>query len=350
MIILLRFLCFFLTLSFLFPVNAYAGDYTISASSYVVLDADTKTVLYEKSSNSVCSMASTTKIMTCLIACESERLDDTIVITNEMLDGAIGSLIYLNVGDEITVLDLIKGAMLASGNDAANSLAVTLGGSIDSFVRLMNERAKKIGMNNTNFVTPSGLDEGDHHSTAYDMALLSVEAMKNDTFKGICALKSAVIKINGKPQTIYNHNKLLSHDGFVGIKTGFTEKAGRCLISSYNYRGNNIIVVTLNAPNDWEDHRQLIVKAKKKYKHYKDKFEANINVVGGYKDVAYCNATYNAYSLSEISYVAYYYPFVYAPISCETVVGKLDIYSDSKKIMTVDITVKEDVKLWQITK
>lgn len=347
---MLRFLSFFLTFAFLFPINAYAGDYSISAMSYIVMDSDTQEILYEKSPNDICSMASTTKIMTCLIACESERLDDTVIITNEMLDGAIGSLIYLNVGDEITVLDLIKGAMLASGNDAANSLAVIIGSSVRDFVALMNERAKEIGMMNTEFVTPSGLDEGNHHSTAYDMALLSVEAMKNDTFRDICALKSAEIRINGKAQTIYNHNKLLSYNGFVGIKTGFTEKAGRCLISCYDYRGNNIIVVTLNAPNDWDDHIYLVDKAKKKYKHYKNKFEANINVVGGDKDIAYCNATYNAYSLSELSYIAYYYPFVYAPISCETVIGRLDIYSNGKKIMTVDITVKEDVKIWQITK
>lgn len=345
-----RFFAFVISLCLIFS-TATAYAYDISASSAIAIDMMTGDVLYEKDAYSSQEMASTTKIMTCLIACESDKLYDTISITDEMLDGAIGSLIYLKPGDEISLVDLVKGAMLASGNDAANSIAVYLGGSVKSFVDMMNDRAQSIGMTKTHFVTPSGLDDGDHHSTAYDMAILASVAMQNEIFSQICCLSSAEISINGKRQTVYNHNKLLSYDkSFVGVKTGFTEKAGRCLVSAYSYEGNMIITVTLNAPNDWNDHKNIVSKAKKKYKNISNKKKINIPLVGGASDNVECMYSYSVVTTGDITERIYFYPFVYAPISKGECVGEVRLYSDNKIIRTVEITVLKDEKLWQITK
>lgn len=311
---------------------------------------NSKTVLYSNNMNSQMPMASTTKIMTCLLACESEKLNQTIVVTDAMLDGVYGSLIYLTVGDEIRFVDLIKGAMLASGNDAANALAVAISGSVNEFVKAMNKRAVEFGMNNTSFSTPSGLDSENHYSTAYDMALLTANAMENNLFKSICKLQSATIEINGSKQTIYNHNKLLQVDGFVGVKTGYTDKAQRCLVSAYECNDNTIIIVTLNASDDWNDHKKLAEYSAKKYKHIQKNYEFNIDVVGANVDSIKCNANVDLYSVDDIKTIAYYYPFVYAPVKRNCAIGKLEVYSNNELIMTVDIIVKEDVKLWQITK
>lgn len=327
----------------------YASD--ISASSAIAIDMLSREVLYDKDAYTTHEMASTTKIMTCLIACESDKLYDTVVITDEMLAGTYGSLIYLKAGDSISLLDLVKGAMLASGNDAANAIAFFLGGSEKSFADIMNKRAKDIGMTDTTFVTASGLDEGDHHSTAYDMAILSCVAMQNEMFAQICCLQSCSIKINDREQTVYNHNKLLSFDSdFVGVKTGFTDKAGRCLVSAYKYEGNIIIVVTLNAPNDWNDHKKIVDTAKKKYRNLSNKEKISIPLVNGNIDVAECVYSYSLVSAKELDEKIYFYPFLYAPLKKGDAVGEVRLYQNNRLIRTVEITVLKDVELWQITK
>lgn len=348
---MLKRICFALALLFLIPVNAYANDVSISASSSVVIDAQTKDVIFSKNMNTCRSMASTTKIMTCLIACETNRQNEIITITDEMLNGAIGSLIYLNVGDEISFLDLIKGAMLASGNDCANALAVSISGSVDAFVGLMNNKADELGMKNTFFVTPSGLDEGNHHSTAYDMAILASSAVENGLFKSICSMKSADITVNGNKKTIYNHNKLLGYsDNCFGVKTGYTDKAGRCLVSAYEYEGNTIIIVTLNAPNDWDDHKKLFTKAKKVYKKRKINEEYSIAVVGSSKSYVNCKASCSLHSKNELTTKAFYFPFQYAPLKSGDKVGTLFVFENEVLIKTVDIIVEEEIELWQTTK
>lgn len=327
---------------------AYAESTSISAASYIVLDSVSGVVLAEKNAHTPRAMASTTKIMTCLLACESGKLDDIVTITDEMLAGTIGTLIYLKPGDKITLSDLIKGALLASGNDAANAIACHLSGSVDAFIDTMNNKAKEIGLTDTVFVTPSGLDKKNHHSTAYDMALLASYALDNKIFVGICSQKSADIYISGKQQTIYNHNKLLSRDeNYIGVKTGYTDKAGRCLVSAYNYSGNRIITVTMNAPDDWNDHKILVDSCKGIYqeKTFEDKFE--ISVVGSDTNSVMCTAQYTTSAIGEITTKAYYYPIIYAPVSVGDVVGKENIYSNNKLIMTVDIIVRKDIPIWQ---
>lgn len=338
-----RVLSFLCALLLAVPVNVYASDIWVSAYSAIAIDSGSGTVFYEKNAYEERPMASTTKIMTCLIACESDNLDKTVTISREMLAGIEGSMLYLNEGDKITLLDLIKGAMLASGNDAANAIAFTIGGSVEGFVELMNSRARQIGMKNTVFVTPSGLDEGNHHSTAYDMALLSSVAVENKVFLSICSKSAEEITVSGVKQKIYNHNRLLSSDkGFVGVKTGFTEKAGRCLISAYRYKGNTVIAVTLNAPDDWQDHARLVEYSKKKYKTHASTADYEIPLVGsGENKKVLCCAKYSVTCLGDIEARAYYYPFIYSPVSSGDRVGSLRLYSNGKLIKTVDITVKE---------
>ena len=340
---MLKRICAFLLVLFL-PITAFAAPISVSAQSAIVINSADNSVIYSKNAYSSMPMASTTKIMTCVLACESTRLNDAVVITNEMLAGTEGSLIYLKPDDKITLYDLAVAAMLASGNDAANAVAFCLSGSIADFVALMNKKACSIGMKNTFFVTPSGLDEKNHHSTAYDMALLASYAMKNSCFSKICALKSAQITINGKKQTVYNHNKLLSSDNnFVGVKTGFTEKAGRCLVSAYNYNGNMIITVTLNAPDDWQDHKRLVAFAKKQFTTKKDNKTFALDVVGAPKNTVQCGYEYNVTVYKNVDIRLYYYPFVYAPLKCGDTVGECKIYSNNRLIKTVDITVRENI-------
>ena len=348
---LFKTICYILCFVFLSPFCAFANEIELSAQSAIAIDAYTKTVLYEKNANAERAIASTTKIMTCLLACESNRLDEVVVINKNMLNGCEGSMIYLSSGDRITLYDLVCGAMIASGNDAANAIAFFLAGSAKSFAKMMNDRALTLGMNSTKFVTPSGLDKGGNHSTAYDMALLSAFALQNKTLMGIASMKSAQISINNKKQTIYNHNKLLSYsEDFIGLKTGYTKKAGRCLVSAYKYGGSIIICVTLNADDDWQDHKTLVNYTKKCYKDIYKGEKLKISVVGGEKDSVECFGSYNAKAVSNVEYKRYYYPFVYAPIKVGDVLGKEELYINNVLIESTQLKAEEDINQWQITK
>lgn len=343
MIILLkRFFLFLIVALLLFPNSAYAFDVSVSAECAVAMDFHSGKVLFNQNASKAAPMASTTKIMTCLLACESGKLNDNVVITQEMLDGVEGTMLYLNVNDKISLIDLVKGAMLSSGNDAANAIAVFLGGSIGNFVLMMNNRANKIGMTNTVFVTPSGLDDGNHHSTAYDMALLTKTALNNKQFVSVCSSSNDVITVNGKEQTLYNHNKLLSQKNFIGVKTGYTDKSGRCLVSAYRYKDNIIIVVTLSAPDDWQDHKKLIEYSKKQYIKKSDTLQFSVPLVcDGTDECVDCYADYEIFTVGKIITKAYYYPFLYGNVKKGDVIGYVEIFKNDVKIMTVDIIVKE---------
>ncbi|MBR3289692.1 MAG: D-alanyl-D-alanine carboxypeptidase [Clostridia bacterium] len=230
---------------------------SVSASSAFLMEAVTGRELYAKDADTPRPMASTTKLMTALIAAETLDSDDTVTATEEAVR-VEGSAVGLHAGDTLTVRDLVTGLMLASGNDAANLIALTVSGSLPAFAERMNERARQIGMENTTFVTPSGLDADGHRSTARDMARLAAEVLQNEWLSEICAMKSATITVSGRQATLTNHNRLLSlYDGCVGLKTGFTEAAGRCLVSAATRDGVTLIAVTLRAPNDWNDHMTL---------------------------------------------------------------------------------------------
>lgn len=248
------------------PVARAAGP-EVSAQSAVVLTADTGTVLFEKDGHTPRPVASTTKIMTALLALEAaqERGDPLVDITQEMV-AVEGSSMGLQAGDSISLTGLAAGMLLASGNDAANAAALYLDGSLESFAARMNQRAAALGMEDTHFVTPSGLDGEDaqglgHLSTAYDMALLARAALEDQAFRQLCSSPSLAVEFAEpvKRVTYTNHNKLLAqYQGCVGVKTGFTKEAGRCLVSAAERDGALLIAVTLNAPNDWQDHTALL--------------------------------------------------------------------------------------------
>lgn len=228
----------------------------ISAKSAVVYDGLTGKVLFEKNSKAHMPIASTTKIMTAYTSLKIYELDRKYAI-HPSWTGIEGSSMYLKTGEELSVEELLYGLMLMSGNDAAVALSSCLTGNGEDFVALMNRYAAQLGLNDTHFENPNGLDEGDHHSTAYDMARLTAEAMRLPEFRKIVG--TANISIAGR--YMKNHNRLLGmYPGICGVKTGFTKKAGRCLVSAAESMGRQVIVVTLSAPDDWNDHIKLYDK------------------------------------------------------------------------------------------
>lgn len=341
-----RIVCFIASFIFAIPCTAY-GAYSY-ASSTVVMDAVTQEILYENNMNEERSIASTTKILTAYIACESGRLDETVVVTDEMVN-TIGTSLGLRKGNKITLYDLVVGMLLASGNDAANCVALYLGESFEGFSKIMNETAASLGMYNSYFVTPSGLDENGHHSTAYDMAVLTAAALQNQTFSEICCLKSKDVTISGKRQTIYNHNKLLSFmDDCIGVKTGFTEKAGRCLVSACKRDGITLICVTLNDADDWNDHMRLYDECFGYYQFVSIADMLDINVVGS--DTNTVSAVYSAdiAALKKESITAeiYYFPIIYAPVNKGDELGYVVIKYKDKEISRVPVLANESIEYY----
>ena len=229
------------------------------ARGMVVIDADTGRVLMEKDSTQRLPMASTTKIMSALLTLEQPNLDEPFTVDPKAIR-VEGSSMGLREGDTVTLRTLAYGMLLPSGNDAANAAAVRIAGTKEAFVAMMNERAEEMGLENTHFATPSGLDSEEHYSSAKDMALLAREALSNEAFAEICCLASARISFGNPPydRWMTNHNKLLKYyPGVYGVKTGFTERAGRCLVAAAEKNGIRLVIVTLHCPDDWNVHMKL---------------------------------------------------------------------------------------------
>lgn len=225
-----------------------------SASCAILMDADSGRVLYARNIHERSLIASTTKLMTALLAVEqTEDLDEEFTVPPECV-GIEGSSIYLQTNETVTMRGLLYGLLLQSGNDAAAAVASRVAGDIDSFAEMMNRRAQELGMSDSHFTNPSGLNDEEHYSTAYDMALLARTCLKNDVVAEICATKSITVGT----RTFVNHNKLLyRYEGCVGMKTGYTELAGRTLVSAAERNGQTLICVTLNDRDDWNDHEAL---------------------------------------------------------------------------------------------
>ncbi len=323
------------------PVASY--EINCSATCAVVIDADTKTVLYNKNAYDERAIASTTKIMTAIIALESERLDEYIAVTDDMVK-VEGTSLGLKSGDRITLYDLICGMLLTSGNDAANAIATAVGGNVNAFADMMNSKAQGLRMDRTVFVTPSGLDSGNNHSTAYDMAVLTAYCIENESFVEIVSKQNMDIYINGKKTTVYNHNKLLAMDENVfGVKTGYTKKAGRCLVSAKLFDKNRLICVTLNAPDDWNDHLALYKECEKCYKNYDGNESVSVCVAGGDSETVSGSYSYEYSLIDEPTVSVYYHPFVYAPVSKGDIIGCAYAYNGNKMIEKLPVTADEDV-------
>ncbi len=238
----------------------------------VVYDRASGTVIWGKDENTPVPMASTTKMMTAIVMMEivgEEHLNDTVTVSKEAAS-TIGSRLGLNTGDKITYNDLLYGLMLCSGNDAAVEIAISTTGSVENFVELMNNKAKELGLQNTHFVTPHGLDRDGHYTTALELAKIVDYATKNKKVAEVVATKQHTVTINGYPKTISNTNELLGYlDGVTGGKTGYTSKAGRCLTTTVNRDGFEIITVVLGADTRKIRTQDTIKLIEYTYKEYK---------------------------------------------------------------------------------
>ncbi len=325
----------------LIPIKVYG----ISAQSAILMDTDNNIILYEKNVNEVRSVASISKIMTAILAIESGRMDDKVTIGNE-IDKAYGSGIYIRKGEQLTLRDLVYGLMLRSGNDAALAIANYVGGSVDNFVLLMNDKAKEIGMKSTTFNNPSGLDEDKgNYSTAYDMAKLASYAIKNDEFKKITGTKKYKLKTTMNTYIWNNKNKMLSlYKYSTGGKTGYTETAKRTLVSYASKDNTNLVVVTLNDGDDWNDHEYLFEYGFKNYKNYTliNKGKINIYDEEFYKNYnLYVNNDYNyLFSKNITNSVVFKYQLTKSRnITNGDIVGKVIIYVGDKEVHSEPIYV-----------
>ena len=337
----------------IFSFTTFAIDSpSVSARCAALMVADSRELIYGKNEHEQRGVASTTKIMTALLTLECATPQKQVIVTEEMAS-VEGTSMGLLPGDKVRYHDLVYGMLLASGNDAANTAAISIAGSIPEFAKLMNSRARQIGMQNTSFVTPSGLDDDNHYSTAYDMALLGCEAIKNPDFLLACSSVQARLCYGNEPYTRYlsNHNKLLkTFDGAVGIKTGFTKKSGRCLVSAAERNGITLVCVTLNAPNDWQDHKALLeygfdFVSKKTV----DCTLPQITVFGGESEkvnvelceplniASYCNS-------DRITTRIIIKPYGIAPLKKGDIAGEVRISVNGKTVKSVPVMVKEDVK------
>ena len=334
----------------LFTVLSFAVV-SVNAASAVVMNADTNEVVFSVSAHERRSMASTTKIMTALIALESGRIQETVRITPEMT-GADGTSIGLKTDYEVRLLDLLYGLMLESGNDAADAIAVYLAGSREDFAALMNRKAAEIGMKDTNFVTPSGLDDEKHYTTAYDMALLASYAVKNPAFREICSTKYKTVSFV-KPDinaTFSNHNRLLSsYPGAIGIKTGFTKKSGRCLVSAAERDGVCFVCVTLNDGDDWNDHRKMLDYAF-------EKVSTEVLQVNNTCKVSVQGSSVSSITVKAESGALYSYcgekkavtakvilpRFVYAPVKKGDALGRVEYYLENRKIAEQNLVCQQN--------
>ena len=257
---------FFLCLLLLIPIKVSALD---SAKASIVMDIDSGRVLYEKNANKKMLIASTTKIMTAIIAIENGDLDNEVTARDEILK-MYGTSIYLEYNEKMKIIDLLYGLLLRSGNDAAVVIANNICNSEEEFVKLMNKKAKEIGMNNTYFSNVHGLDEeSENYSTAYDMAILSRYAYKNKTYRLISKTKKYEVQTNNKSYLWINRNKLLFNYKYcTGGKNGYTPKAGKTLVSTASKNGLNITIVSLNDSNIYDNHKELYQSIYNNYHKY----------------------------------------------------------------------------------
>ncbi len=339
-----RLICVVLFVALFFN-SLVVSAYNTSAKAAVVIDGYSGEILYSQNCDKILPMASTTKIMTALLLCEmGGDLKTEIVTTREMVT-VEGSSMGLQVGDRVTYHDLLYGMMLASGNDAANTVAIALGGSASGFVELMNKRAKQMGLKSTNFVTPSGLDAEGHQTTAYELALIAREALNNKAFAEAAASESATLCYGNPPykRTLKNHNRLLKmYDDVVGVKTGFTKKSGRCLVSAAKKDGKFVIAVTLNDPNDWQDHRVLLdlgLSLVSDQNFSAKEPSVSLALVNGKQiKLALPSATLSTTSNAKVTYKINSPRFLYLPVYEGQKIGEIEYFLNNNSVCKKDIT------------
>ena len=325
---------------------------SVNAKGAILINSETGEILFSHNKDTKLPMASTTKIMTGLLLCEFNQMDKEITVTDEMVR-VEGSSMGLLAGDKVTLHDLLYGLLLASGNDAANVTAYAVSGSASEFVGLMNAKAKELGLENTNFVTPSGLDANEHYTTPEDLAKLAMYAMKNDDFATAVSCKSATLNYGNPPyrRTLTNHNKLLNmYEYCVGVKTGYTKKSGRCLVSAAEKDGVKLIAVTLNCPNDWQDHKEMFGYGFSLCKQITlaENLDYNIHVIGG--KTQKINVKIKPFQVSSTNADGFLYQvnlpeFIYAPVKSGDIVGTVDFTKNGNVIHTENIYATQNVEV-----
>lgn len=353
---------------------SYADDLNLSGESAILIDVDTLEILYSKNPHQKLYPASTTKVMTGILAIELGNMDDIVTVDQEVVDLTDGSHIALEPGEELSLEHLINALLIESANDAALAIAKHISGSIDEFVKLMNEKAKAIGALNTNFVNPNGLPHEEHLSTAYDLALMAKYAMENETFREIVKNYTYTIPITNKKsqeRNLWSANRLLysterinvngtqttiKYEGVNGVKTGYTIAAGQCLVTSYEKDGHKLIAVVLKSSgkNIYSDIHKLLNYGTNNFEKvkigYGNKFIDNFPVENGVIPFVAGITKSDTYYIVEKSKVDLIEEKITkntleAPISKGQVIGKVEYYLDGRKISETDIISTMDIDL-----
>lgn len=335
-------------------VAATKAALSTSAKAAILIEASTGNSIYEYNADVRLPMASTTKIMTALIAIESCKMDEMVTVASGAV-GIEGSSVYLQAGENLSMEDLLYALMLESANDAAAAIAIEVAGSIEAFADMMNERAAQLGLTNTHFTNPHGLDNENHYTTARDLAHLTAYAMQNEEFVKIVSTYKHTIPLPGKNgvRLLLNHNRLLRvSNEIIGVKTGFTKKSGRCLATAARRDGVTVIAVTLSDPNDWRDHLAMLRYGLDSYECRKLADVGELSfvapVVGGDRGfvviendepITICMPV-DAPRPRRVVYMSRFY---YAPISAGDVLGSVEYYDGEDLILKVPLIAKTDV-------
>ncbi len=316
---------------------------SVSAKSAILIEASSGEVIFSKNADERLPMASTTKIMTALVALENCDVKKTVSVSAAAV-GVEGSSVYLYPEEKLTLEDLLYAMLLESANDAAAAIAIEVGGSIEGFADMMNEKARALSLVDTHFENPHGLDGETHYTTARELAIIAREAYSNERFREIVSTYKKTIPLNETEgvRLLMNHNKLLkSYEGAVGIKTGFTKKSGRCLVSAAERDGLSFIAVTLNAPDDWQDHKSMLDYGysllESRTLCERGEFSYLLPCVGGDADHIKLQNSERVTlilprSSCEIECRIELPRFVYAPVSSGDEMGRLVFYLDGEEI------------------
>lgn len=342
--------------SLFLPMQKISATSLTSAQGAVLMEAESKRILLEVNPHRKLPMASTTKILTALVVIENANLDERITIPKEA-QGVEGSSIYLRTGEHLTVRELLYGLMLQSGNDCAVALAMHVGGSVEKFAQLMNQRAIELGAKNSSFANPHGLAHKNHYTTAYDLALISCFAMQNKIFAEIAQTKSIKISNEGMdwPRVINNKNKLLSSfDGANGVKTGFTKQAGRCFVGAAKRNDMQLVAVVLNCGPMFEDSKRMMEYGFANYNFVN--ISPNFRLCGNVAVANRPNCEVGTMIPQEISLPLTKTEVsqlrtnmtlpnsISAPIAKGSEIGKLDVYIVNQLIFSTNIVTMNEVK------
>lgn len=334
---------------------------TINSRSAIVYDRLSGTILYGKNENEKRKMASTTKIMTAIVVIEKSNLDDIVLVSSKAASTG-GSRLGLHTNDKISVLNLLYGLLLCSGNDAAVALAEYVGGSVDGFADLMNTKASELNLTSTHFVTPHGLDNEDHYTTAYELALITNYALKNEVFRNLVGTKNYTISINGYSKNLSNTNELLGNlDGVYGVKTGFTNGANRCLVTSIKRGNMDLICIVLGADTKKDrtkDSNELIKYAFKNF----EMVNINEKILNEFSNWKICNSSsfaikkalsnnvdavlenlpynflpVNCNHINDVSIYIYCNTTFKSPLPANSTIGYLTVSINNKNVLTLNI-------------